>query len=40
MDISFNIKVMEMKFLTRVKNIHMKGTMSRIFDIGLSFDFI
>ena len=30
---------MEMKFLTGVKNISMEGTLSQIFDIGLSFWF-
>ena len=40
MDISFNIQVTEMKLCTGVKNIHMEGTVSQIFDIGLSFDFI
>ena len=40
MDISFNIQVMEMKFLTGVKNIHVERAVSQIFDIGLSLDFI
>ena len=29
-----------MKSLTGVKNIHMEGTVSQIFEIGLSFHFI
>ena len=40
MDISFNIEVTEMKFCTGVKNIHTEGTVSQIFDIWLSLDFI
>ena len=40
MDISFNIQVTEMNFLTEVNSIHMEGTMSHIFDKGLSFVFI
>ena len=39
-DISFNIQVTEMKFCTGVNNIHIEGTVSQIFDIGLSFYFI
>ena len=40
MNISFDIQVTEMNFLTEVNSIHMEGTMSHIFDIGLSFVFI
>ena len=40
MDISFNIQVMVMNFFYSGQNIHREGSMSQIFDIGLSFDFI
>ena len=29
---SLNVQVKDMKLLTHVKNIHMEGTMSQIFD--------
>ena len=40
MDISVNIQVTEMKFLTKVNSIQMEGTVSHIYYIGLSFVFI
>ena len=40
MDISFNIEVTDIQFLTKVENIHMEETVSQIFYLGLSFDFI
>ena len=40
MDISFNIKVTDIYFLTWIKNIHMKGTVSHIFYLGLSLDLL
>ena len=40
MDILLNNELPVMKFCTDVKNIHMKGTLSQIFYLGLSFNFI
>ena len=37
MDILLNIEVRYMKFLTELENILMQGTVSQIFDEGLSF---
>ena len=39
MEISANIIVTEIKFSTEINNIHMQGTMSQIFYLGLSFFF-
>ena len=35
MDISANIIVTEIQLSTDINNIHMQGTMSQIFDLGL-----
>ena len=40
MDILLNNDLPEMKFCTDVENIHMEGTMSQIFYLGLSFNLI
>ena len=37
MDISANNIVTEIKFSTEINNIHTQGTVSQIFDLGLSF---
>ena len=39
-DILLNIDVTELEFGTQVKNITIKGSMSQIFYLGLSFYFI
>ena len=39
-DISLVIEITIIKLYTDVKNIHMEGTVSRIFYLGLSFYFI
>ena len=39
-DISLNIRVRELRFGTYLNNIHMEGTVSPIFYLGLSFYFI
>ena len=38
-DISFNIWVKILKSFTDVKHIHMEGSVSQIFYLGLSFSF-
>ena len=40
MDILLNNELPVMKFCTDVKNIHMEGTLSQIFYLGLGFNFI
>ena len=40
MDILLNDELLVMKFYIDVKNIHMEGTVSQIFYLGLSFNFI
>ena len=40
MDILLNNELLVMTFCTDVKNIHMEGTVSQIFYLGLSFNFI
>ena len=40
MDILLNNELPVMKFCTHVKNIHVKGTVSQIFYLELSFNFI
>ena len=40
MDISLNIKAINIKFSTGLKNIRMKGTISKIFYLGFSFHFM
>ena len=39
-DILLIIKITIIKFYTDIKNIHMEGTVSQIFYLGLSFYFI
>ena len=40
MEISAYIIVTEITFSTEINNIHMEGTVSQIFDLGLSSYFI
>ena len=40
LDISLNIHFLIIKFLIRIENIKMEGTVSQIFDLGPSFDFM
>ena len=39
-DISLNNTFRSIQFLTHIHNIHMEGTVSQIFDLGISFCFI
>ena len=39
-DFSLNTVAMHLKFYTHVDNILMEGTVSQIFYLGLSFDFM
>ena len=38
--ISTNIVIDDLKFWLHVPNLHFEGTMSQIFDLGLSFHFM